>query len=282
VELGFEQNFLVDIQSHLNRLQEIEKNINTYKVEVEKITSSSQSKLENLRSILDTIDENKQVAEDIQKQANNLQVTTVSLLQEINYLGGSEKLIERLKQLQEIAKHLENLEPKIKSSVDGFLNNYIPDFEEGKFQIEQWRKEVYIKTVQTLEQINTTHKTVDELSKKINQDYYYYKNILKELQEKKSELSLILSTITELTQSFGGENIFIKVTKKITNLDNFLATEKYALVDFREQLSKSLHHELQNSLSKEIEKLETKYMQEINSLQKENQRLKKSSFRLIS
>ena len=282
MELGFEQNFLVDIQSHLNRLQEIEKNINTYKVEVEKITSSSQSKLENLRSILDTIDENKQVAEDIQKQANNLQVTTVSLLQEINYLGGSEKLIERLKQLQEIAKHLENLEPKIKSSVDGFLNNYIPDFEEGKFQIEQWRKEVYIKTVQTLEQINTTHKTVDELSKKINQDYYYYKNILKELQEKKSELSLILSTITELTQSFGGENIFIKVTKKITNLDNFLATEKYALVDFREQLSKSLHHELQNSLSKEIEKLETKYMQEINSLQKENQRLKKSSFRLIS
>ena len=225
---------------------------------------------------MEKIKTGKQIAEDVQQQARTLQLTTVSLLQEINLLGGSDKLIEHFERLQKISKCLESLDSQIQSSINAFLNNYLPNFEAGKSQIEQWRKDVFLKTEQALNKMNQVYQSIDESSKKLNQDYYYAKTNLKKLEEKESELREIFTAITELTKSLGGEKLFINVTKQMAELDDFIASEKSTLNMLKNHLEKTLRSEFQDLLSEEIKKLEVKYLQEINRLDQENKKLKKS------
>ena len=312
---------LINIQNHLSQLQNIDANIIAHKNEIQELITFSQVQLDDLRTTLEKIKTGKQIAEDVQQQARTLQLTTVSLLQEINLLGGSDKLIEHFERLQKISKYLESLDSQIQSSINAFLNNYLPNFEAGKSHIEQWRKDVFLKTEQALNKMNQVYQSIDESSKKLNQDYYYAKTNLKKLEEKELELREIFTAITELTKSLGGEKLFINVTKQMAELDDFIASEKRGssvkrdtliwvlpsendckaysvgqkLKPFQGRLSrlklvpekstlnmlknhleKTLLSEFQDLLSEEIKKLEVKYLQEINRLDQENKKLKKS------
>jgi methyl-accepting chemotaxis protein len=275
-ELGLDQQLLSNIQNHLSQLQNIDANIITHKNEIQELITFSQSQSDDIRTTLEKIKTGKQIAEDLEQQARTLQLATVSLLQEINFLGGSDKLVENFEQLQEISKCLENLESQIQSSINAFLDNYLPKFEAGKSQIEQWRNDVFLKTEQTLNQINQVSKSINESSKKLNQDYYYAKTNLKKLEEKELELREIARSITELTQSLGGDKLFVNVIKKITELDDFIASEKNSFNLLGRKLEQALRDEFQDLLNQEIKKLEVTYLQEINRLDKENKHLKKS------
>ncbi|MEB3310895.1 MAG: hypothetical protein VKJ02_11735 [Snowella sp.] len=308
-------------------------------------------KLVHLDELLNEISNGREVAKSLQQQTQNLQEITTSLIKKIDHLGGTNTLIEKFNQVQEIAKKLDTVDFQIQSNIDSCLNNYLPEFEAGKLQIEQWRNNVLLETRQTLEKINGIYESINKLFKKTDQNCDFAKITLKEFDRKETELRTILNSITELTKSLGGENLVVNATKKLTNLENFILSEKSNLNNFTRELEKTfdksfmeiadkneevfkekidninsfisstksqintiqnqlksnlkgefqglanvheemikkntnilkkeLQNEFQNLLKQEIDKLETKYLQQIHHLDEENKRLKNSHFKLM-
>jgi len=279
------------VESIENKIQKIESNltgINLQKDELEKaIKVATQldsliqklggtnkikqdlAKLEDLNQVLNQISSGAKVAESLHQQTQVSQEIITPLIEKIDRLGGADTLMERFGQLQEIAQRLGTLDNQIQSSIDSCLNTYLPNFEAGKYLIEQWREETLLETQNALAKMKKT---------------------AEELEKSESELQSILNSIAQLTQSLGGKTLFNTVVNKLADLDDFWVTEKSALNKFKNDLEEALENEIEEVIHKnegifiqkltelnnviisakaEVNELQTKIEASINKLQKQ-------------
>ena len=279
------------VESIENKIQKIESNltgINLQKDELEKaIKVATQldsliqklggtnkikqdlAKLEDLNQVLNQISSGAKVAESLHQQTQVSQEIITPLIEKIDRLGGADTLMERFGQLQEIAQRLGTLDNQIQSSIDSCLNTYLPNFEAGKYLIEQWREETLLETQNALAKMEKT---------------------AEELEKSESELQSILNSIAQLTQSLGGKTLFNTVINKLADLDNFWVTEKSALNKFKNDLEEALENEIEEVIHKnegifiqkltelnnviisakaEVNELQTKIESSTNKLQKQ-------------
>jgi DNA repair exonuclease SbcCD ATPase subunit len=208
------------------------------------------TKLENLNSeeldqILQRVNTAQQLANSLEQQTQELQQTTTSLIQRLDALGGTNALLEKFNKLEDIAQRLDTVDSEIQSSIDSCLERYLPDFESGKLQIEQWREETIFETQQTLASITQKTQSIDESLNDLSTNYQEIKNLSNRLDKKEFKLQSILDAITDLTQSLGGKPLVSEVLKKLTDLDNFFINEKSTLNTFKTELEESLDDEME-------------------------------------
>ena len=208
------------------------------------------TKLENLNSeeldqILQRVNTAQQLANSLEQQTQELQQTTTSLIQRLDALGGTNALLEKFNKLEDIVQRLDTVDSEIQSSIDSCLERYLPDFESGKLQIEQWREETIFETQQTLASITQKTQSIDESLNDLSTNYQEIKNLSNRLDKKEFKLQSILDAITDLTQSLGGKPLVSEVLKKLTDLDNFFINEKSTLNTFKTELEESLDDEME-------------------------------------
>jgi hypothetical protein len=222
------------------------------------------SNLEEVDELVKKIVLGQEIAQQVQRQTEAIQLEAEQLNGSLASLGGVENLNRKFSQVGEIASVLSNLDHQIQMIINQHMESFMPQFEDGKSQIQYWKSRVISSTSQTLELVRGTCKTVENLAFKVHQDIDLVNSELRELHARENRLKKILLAIETISDELGEERID-DFSGQLQSLESLIQSEKQDFQAFRQ----NLHMECHDIVLQKTDEMQREVRQELNFLKQE-------------
>jgi chromosome segregation ATPase len=228
------------------------------------------NRLEELRSVIAEMGKAQATAQQLQSQTEQLRSDGDRLQRTLTDVGGAEALLAQLAQLQEIADQLASLDSRIEDTITLVVNRYLPTFEAGQNQIEQWQGEVKQQVAANLATVEQNKRAMEQLVERLVADKQQLQTQLKQLEQQRSQLEPLLANIAKIVNEFKDQPFLEWVTERLSNLDQIIAQQKQSLVSVKTDL----RTEFQQLFVQELENCKNEQLHMNRHLLAENQYLK--------